>query len=76
MDAEYIGKVIFVNQGNYDNSKQYTTLDIVRYNGNSYIAKVDTMGNSPSNGESNNYWQIMTESGNYTPSLDSNGILI
>ena len=74
MEGQSIGKVIFVYKGNYNNNTAYTKLDVVRYNGNCFIAKVDTINNTPS--ENSNYWQKMTVTGTYTPTLTNEGFLL
>lgn len=58
------GRVRFIGRGEYDNSTQYYTFDLVNYNGNSYFAKSNTMGNLPTN---STYWQLVAEKGNVGP---------
>ena len=66
------GRVRFVGRGEYNNSTQYYVFDLVSYNGNSYYAKVDTIGNLPTN---TTYWQLVAEKGNVGPiGLTGNGI--
>ena len=66
------GRVRFVGRGEYNNSTQYYVFDLVNYNGNSYYAKVDTIGNLPTN---TTYWQLVAEKGNVGPTgLTGNGI--
>ena len=55
------GRVRFVGRGEYSNSTQYYTFDYVNYNGNSYFAKSNTLGNLPTN---TTYWQLVAEKGN------------
>ena len=55
------GRVRFVSRGTYNNSTQYYLFDLVDYNGSSYIAKENTVGNLPTN---NQYWQLIAEKGN------------
>lgn len=55
------GRVRFVGRGEYNNSTQYYVFDLVSYNGNSYYAKADTIGNLPTN---TTYWQLVAEKGN------------
>lgn len=66
------GRVRFVGRGEYSNSTQYYVFDLVSYNGNSYYAKADTIGNLPTN---TTYWQLVAEKGNIGPTgLTGNGI--
>ena len=66
------GRVRFVGRGEYNNSTQYYVFDLVSYNGNSYYAKADTIGNLPTN---TTYWQLVAEKGNVGPTgLTGNGI--
>ena len=58
------GRVRFVGRGEYNNSTQYYVFDLISYNGNSYYAKVDTIGNLPTN---TTYWQLVAEKGNVGP---------
>ena len=77
MEGTSIGRVIFVNKGTYNSNTQYKKLDIVRYNGNCFIAKIDTKGNTPQvNNLNDNYWQKMTVTGTYTPTLTNEGFLL
>lgn len=55
------GRVRFVSKGTYNNSTQYYLFDLVNYNGTSYFAKGNTLGNLPTNTE---YWQVIAEKGN------------
>lgn len=54
------GRVRFVSRGTYNNSTQYYLFDLVDYNGSSYIAKENTVGNLPTNTQ---YWQLIAEKG-------------
>lgn len=58
------GRVRFVGRGEYNNSTQYYVFDLVNYNGNSYYAKVDTIGHLPTD---TTYWQLVAEKGNVGP---------
>ena len=42
------GRVLIIPKGAYDANTTYHMLDAVSYNGNSYIAKQTTAGNTPS----------------------------
>lgn len=51
------GRVLMIPKGEYNSSTQYYQLDVVLYNGDSYVAKQNTIGNAPTN---TTYWQPMT----------------
>lgn len=55
-----LGRAILVPQGRYNNSKQYVKLDLVDYQGSSYIAIKNTKGNIPTN---ENYWMLNSSKG-------------
>ena len=55
------GRVRFVSRGTYSESTQYYLFDLVDYEGSSYIAKDNTLGNLPTN---TTYWQLIAEKGN------------
>ena len=52
------GRILIIPKGDYDASASYTMLDLVSYNGTSWLARKDATGIEPSeaNGE---YWQSM-----------------
>ena len=54
------GRVRFVSRGEYNNSTQYYLFDLVNYNGNSYYAKENTLGNLPTDASK---WQLIAEKG-------------
>ena len=54
------GKVLLMPQGDYDNTKTYTTLDWVRYDNKVYVCKQTSIGNLPTNTA---YWQFMVQDG-------------
>lgn len=56
---QILGKVGVVPKGEYNGATRYTKLDIVKYNGQSYMALAETIGNLPTNTE---YWQLLVES--------------
>ena len=60
MVTKVIGKVSPTPKGQYNSSIQYERLDIVTYQGGSYIAIQDTKGNVPTN---TTYWNILAEKG-------------
>lgn len=55
------GRIGFLIKGNYLETETYDFLDIVYYDGNSYVAKKKTRGNVPV--EKNEYWQIFATGG-------------
>lgn len=57
---QILGKVGVVPKGEYNGATRYTKLDIVKYNGQSYMALAETIGNLPTNTE---YWQLLVEKG-------------
>lgn len=62
-----LGKIIPRIKGDYSAQTQYDTLDIVYYNGSSYICKQDNTRNKvPTN---TTYWQIMALKGEMTTQL-------
>ena len=44
---EKIGKVSYVHKGTYNSSSTYNRLDVVNYNGSSYVSKTDNNTSSP-----------------------------
>lgn len=52
------GRIGFVPRGNYDSTATYDFLDVVYYEGNSYVAKKLTTNNTPDE-ENGEYWQIL-----------------
>lgn len=55
------GRVRFVSRGEYNSSTQYYLFDLVNYEGSSYVAIGNTLGNIPTN---TTYWQLVAEKGN------------
>lgn len=55
-----LGKVLITPKGEYDATTKYETLDLILYNGSSYIALKDTQGNLPTNEE---YFQLVASRG-------------
>ena len=49
------GRVLIIPKGDYSAEASYEMLDLVSYNGSSYIAKKPTTGNLPTN---TTYWQL------------------
>lgn len=57
------GKVLMIPKGDYDATETYTMLDVVSYQGKSYVAKQTTTGNAPTN---TTYWQLMVDAKGHT----------
>ena len=57
------GKVLMIPKGDYDPTATYTMLDVVSYQGKSYVAKQTTTGNAPTN---TTYWQLMIDAQGHT----------
>ena len=52
-----LGRVGFVMRGTYNSSTAYKQLDVVYYNGSSYVAKINNTGIAPNNTSA---WQELT----------------
>ena len=63
MSEVKLGRVAPIYKGVYDETTTYNALDIVYYNGRSYIAKQDTNGNALPTGTDNDYWGLVAEKG-------------
>lgn len=57
------GRVLMIPKGDYDATETYTMLDVVSYQGKSYVAKQTTTGNAPTN---TTYWQLMVDAQGHT----------
>lgn len=57
------GRVLMIPKGDYDPTETYTMLDVVSYQGKSYVAKQTTTGNAPTN---TTYWQLMVDAQGHT----------
>ena len=57
------GRVLMIPKGNYDAAETYTMLDVVSYQGKSYVAKQTTTGNAPTD---TTYWQLMIDAQGHT----------
>lgn len=57
------GRVLMIPKGDYDATATYTMLDVVSYQGKSYVAKQTTTGNAPTN---TTYWQLMIDAQGHT----------
>ena len=60
MATKILGKVAITPKGEYSNATTYQNLDLITYQGNSYLALKETTGNLPTNNE---YWQLIAEKG-------------
>lgn len=56
MSIYNLGRVLPIFTGEYDNNKTYNNLDVVLYNGSSYVALNQTQGNLPTD---TNHWAIV-----------------
>lgn len=65
-----LGRVGLVLRGEYDASTKYEKLDVVTYQGSSYIAKQATTGNAPTN---ESFWQLQSEKGEKGDKGDAGG---
>lgn len=68
MSTFNLGRILPMFKGTWSSSTNYNQLDIVYYNGSSYVAKnsVTSGGNNPS---INNNWQIVAMKGELSPTL-------
>lgn len=74
-----LGKVLLTPKGDYNGSTAYEKLDVVTYNGSSYVAKQSTTGNAPTDGQTNTYWQLLaksSEGGGSSTNVRINGVSI
>lgn len=55
-----LGPVGFKPTGAYNNTREYKKLDVVIYQGSSYIAKSDSIGQLPTN---TTYWEMLVQKG-------------
>ena len=62
------GRIGFLIKGDYDSTATYDFLDVVFYDGASYVANTLTIGNQPE--RSNEYWQVLAEGGTLTEKGD------
>ena len=59
-----LGRVLPIFRGTYDSTAQYTNLDVVYFNGSSYVATGDTVGNAPTDTE---HWVPVALAGTLSP---------
>ena len=64
------GRIGFLIKGDYVATDTYEFLDVVYYNGSSYVAKKTTIGNAPA--EDNEYWHIFAK-GSLSPVIGVKG---
>ena len=69
MAAYNLGKILPTPKGDYDNLTTYEFLDVVVYQGSSYLARTTTVGNAPFP-EDTTYWQLLAIGGE---SIDISG---
>ena len=55
------GRVLLMPKGDYDSSVTYNMLDMIKYNGITYVCKKTTTGNAPNPSGDNEWWQIMVQ---------------
>ena len=60
MAKQNLGRVAMVSKGEYSSATSYERLDIVTYEGSSYVCKQDSIGNLPTNTE---YFDVLAEKG-------------
>lgn len=70
MSEVKLGRVAPIYKGVYDETTAYNALDIVYYNGRSYMAKQDTKGNALPTGTDNDYWGLIADKGLQGPKGD------
>lgn len=71
MSEVKLGRVVPIYKGIYNEETAYNALDIVYYNGRSYIAKQDTKGNALPTGTDNDYWGLIVDKGPQGPKGDT-----
>lgn len=70
MSIYNLGRVIPIFKGEYNNETEYKYLDVVLYNGSSYVVVKDsTTGNLPTNTE---YWAMVAHAGELSPEQIAN----
>lgn len=63
-----LGNISFNPRGNYSDTDSYEYLDLVFFEGGSYLCKFSNLtGVSPISGISNDYWQCVSIPGDITP---------
>lgn len=64
METASAGKILIMPKGEYNASTEYKILDMVLYNGTSWVAKKTANGIAPVEGE---YWQMLVDLTDYKP---------
>lgn len=62
------GRILIIPKGDYDSTKTYEMLDLVRHNGTSWLAKKESIGIEPTV-ENAEYWQNMFEPESFVESI-------
>lgn len=57
---QVLGKVTITSKGEYDSLKSYEILDVVTYQGSSYLSKKYNNNSLPTNGDD---WQLLAQKG-------------
>lgn len=60
MAAKTLGRILLMPKGVYSNSITYKPLDWVRFNGATYVCKLECIGIDPADGS---YWQLLAKDG-------------
>ena len=68
MAKQNLGRVAMVSKGEYSSATSYERLDIVTYEGSSYVCKKDSIGNLPTNTE---YFDVLAEKGQKSDARES-----
>ena len=63
MASYSLGRFILIPRGSYSSSANYKKLDVVLYQGSSYVCKLDCTNKVPTN---TTYWQLLAEAGQAT----------
>lgn len=63
-----IGRILPIFKGDWDSGTTYTKLDIVYYDGSSYVAKTQNTNQVPTN---TFYWQIVAKASTWTDFTDA-----
>lgn len=61
------GKVAFTPKGDYSSTVTYEYLDTVVYNGNAYAALKTTIGNAPTDSDTDENWRLLARGGTSVP---------
>lgn len=64
-----------VGKGQYNSETQYSPLDIVSFNGGSYLAKQASINHQPMLDSQDDYWQLIAAPGAGAPVIDDNDYL-